>query len=150
MTNNGMLHEKIRQRLPHDCGVACLAMVAAVSYETAALAFSQAGLSQRRKQRPPFSSNFNELLLAGTFLGIQGRRRRFRSWNDVDQKAIIKVRPQKSGNWHWVVAGRDSTGIFILDPATELPSFQTLPFDTEAINFDFYAPDGCFIEIFTH
>lgn len=135
---------KVRQRLRTDCGVACLAMVARVEYEQAAQAFTQAGLAVKRRGKQPFSSNFKDIASAAARLDISIQMQRFRSWDDVQSPTILKVSSGggRKGDWHWVVALRTERGIEILDPGTDLPSFENPPDDTAYIDFTSYQPTG--------
>jgi ABC-type bacteriocin/lantibiotic exporter with double-glycine peptidase domain len=139
---------KVVQRQSHDCGLACLAMVACLPYETVEAAFHVAGLTQRRQGRVPFSSNFEELMAVAKAIGLAPRMRRFRGWEKIGQLAVVKVCScqGRGRDWHWVVAQRGPNGIEILDPATDLPSFERLPEEVLAIEFSYYRPVGNFVE----
>ena len=92
----------VRQRIATDCGVACAAMAAGVSYEQAHTAFVQRGVGARRPSRP-LSSNFKELEGVLAELGAGARRVRFPGWAKLQLPAILKVRqPGHGRNWHWV------------------------------------------------
>lgn len=135
---------KVLQRQRTDCGVACLAMVADVAYETAAAAFVSAGLHVQRKKKQPFASNFKELSSAAAHVGLELKRQAFRSWDDLQAPTILKVSNGRSlkGDWHWVVAQRTPEGIEILDPATELPSYSYPQHAGGWIDFSIYQPTG--------
>lgn len=136
--------QKVLQRLRTDCGVACLAMMANVAYEAAAQAFTHAGLHVKRGGKPPFASNFKELSAAASHVGVVLNRRPFRSWGDIQVPTILKVSSWggRKGDWHWVVATRTAAGIEILDPATELSSYEVPPENSCSIDFSIYQPTG--------
>lgn len=134
--------QKIRQQQLDDCGVACLAMFAGVSYEEAMYAFKSAGLDIARGRKRPFSSNFRELMRAASILNWSTQRIRFSNWSQVQTVAIVKVMRQRNGNWHWVVAYRNSQGIAIYDPDIELMSYSYYAQGENVIDFSIYAPCG--------
>lgn len=107
----------VLQRTPSDCGVACLAMAAGITYARAAYIFEHLGLTKKRKGRPVFSSNFRDLQRALAILGRPCRLRRFSTWDAVQGPAIIKVDNGTRYNWHWVYATRtEEQGLMLLDP----------------------------------
>jgi hypothetical protein len=121
-------------------------MAASIPYCDARAVLVEVGISDRYKRRP-FSSNFKDLGKALKAAGVNSRMKRFHDWNCVGQAAILKVFVRKN-NWHWVFAGRDSElGLFVHDPATDLPSFESIPEDVMCIDFVAYRPSGCFIDI---
>lgn len=139
--------DKIRQRRGHDCGVACLAMLTGVAYEVAEEAFNNVGLNLVRGRKKEFASNFKELTAAASELGKDLAMRPFKSWASIQDAAIVKVLPRRSCDWHWVVAVRRNNGIEILDPATDLPSFEVEPWDIEFLDFGSYAPAGNILQL---
>ncbi|MHB8255245.1 MAG: cysteine peptidase family C39 domain-containing protein [Acidiferrobacter sp.] len=88
-----------------DCGIACVATMARVPYDTALLAFRE--LPGRRRSRS-FYTRHGELESMLEFLGVSTYRLRFRSWREIPTHAIVKVNVRANGSWHWVVydAGR--------------------------------------------
>lgn len=99
----------VRQRGPHDCGVAALATVARVDYERAETAFIAAGANAARR-----GSTTSDIWDAASFLdlmaptGPSARLRRLPRGSDPPDDSIVKVTRPGSGNWHWVarVGGR--------------------------------------------
>lgn len=144
----GGIRNKIRQQGSSDCGVACLAMAAGISYNEAKDAFDSTGLSVRRGGKAAYSSNFKELLCALEHKGVLASRKRFKGWGDIQGLSIIKTNVDAKRNWHWVVAYRDAEhGIIVLDPAIDLPCFEVPPLDVFYIPLNKYVPAGCYIEI---
>lgn len=140
--------KKIRQQGLSDCGVACLAMVLGIPYEEAKDTFDAAGLSVRRGSKAAWSSNFKDLMLALSLKGANGQRKKFVDWGLLHGTAIIKTNVDPKGNWHWVVAYRDTEhGVVLLDPAIDLPCFEKPPLDVFYMPLSKYSPSGCYIEL---
>lgn len=118
------LERRVSQRKAHDCGVACLAMVANTDYETARGAFITLGLDRPRSSgRMPYSSNFRELCRAAELLGRRAVVHRFRDWADIEGPSIVAVEAPGTtpDNWHWVFADRHpDLGAVVLDPAQDV------------------------------
>ncbi len=139
---------KVRQQGMSDCGVACLAMALGIPYEEAKATFDAVGLSVRRGHKSPYSSNFKELIRALAAKGIVAQRKRFLGWGNIQGTSIIKTNVDAKRNWHWVVAYRDEAhGIVLLDPAIELPCFESPPLDVFYAPLDRYTPSGCYLEL---
>lgn len=97
----------VPQRYSTDCGVACVAMIAGVSYQEA---FDAIGFTAERKQ---FYTTHTCVTNALRRLGISVKRRKFRSWQEISGPAIVPVNHRSSGQFfHWVVFD----GRRILDP----------------------------------
>ncbi|VUM19312.1 cysteine peptidase family C39 domain-containing protein [Stenotrophomonas maltophilia] len=97
-----------------DCGIACVAMLARVSYEEALEAFRT--LPGKAKGTSFFTTHTDIAQMLAQF-SIATKRVSFRSWRAIDRHAIVKVNPYQSGRrWHWVVldAGRDE--LVVHDP----------------------------------
>lgn len=139
---------KVRQQGMSDCGVACLAMAAGISYEAAKAAFDSAGLAVRRGRKVAYSSNFRELIDALSVTGVNAKRKRFAGWGCIAGPSIVKTNVDAKGDWHWVVAYLDAEqGIVLLDPADDLPCFENPPLDVFYVPLHKYAPAGCYIEL---
>lgn len=89
-----------------DCGVACVAMLAGCSYQRAFKAFN---FAEGQRQ---FYTWHHHLIGALEELGCTVKRRKFRSWREIDGQAIVAVDHTKYGDWHWVVFDGEA----ILDP----------------------------------
>ena len=116
------LRTKVKQRTSHDCGVACLAMAARVSYEEARRVFELHSIGLKRNK--PLSSNFKEWRTAATSVGLATKMQRYRSWDDIQGPCVLKVKPFGVGSksdWHWVFAScTPDIGRYIYDPSTDL------------------------------
>lgn len=118
-----------------DCGLACVAMVAGVSYEEALGVFR--GLD--RPNENGFYTRYREIEEMLTRLGCVTRRRHFRSWKHFDQHAIVKVNLCKSGTWHWVVFDAARASPTVHDPKPGKRSLIT--------KFNGLKGAGCYIAI---
>lgn len=118
--------KKIMQRDRFGCGVACAAMVAGTSYDSARRIFSESGLAAKNR---PFATNFSELRHCLKLLGIDSTLRRWSSWDDLDDLGIVAVSSSQNSstrNWHWVVCERhEHFGVVLHDPDFDLPSFSS-------------------------
>lgn len=138
---------KVRQQGLSDCGVACLAMIKGCSYDAAKRTFDAVGLSVQRGRKAAYATTFTELTDALAAAGIAAQRRRFIDWGRITGKCIIKTNVDASRNWHWVVAYRAPEGIVLLDPAVELPCFESPPLDVFYVPLSKYSPAGCYLQI---
>lgn len=104
----------IYQKNGTDCGVACVAMVAKVSYKTA---YRACGFSKRDKKQ---LTSTKQLRAALQRLGVKTypRLRPFRKKqpNDLEHNAILKV-DHIGRMWHWVAY--DAKKQIIFDPAKD-------------------------------
>lgn len=106
---------RVRQRKKSDCGVACVAMVAGVSYRKAFDAFGfDAGQNT-------FYTSHKKLEEALGKLGCAVQREMFTSWDTILGSAILAVnRRCNRRNFHWIVFN----GKVVLDPNPKRPSRQ--------------------------
>lgn len=142
-----LLPVKIRQQGRSDCGVACLAMAAGLSYAEAREVFVSVGLADKRQKRP-FSSNFQDLRRALAACGKASTIKHFAGWGRVFESSILKVFVKKGVGWHWVYAGRDpQLGLFVLDPATDWPALEVQTGGVSCSLLDVYQPSGSYIEV---
>jgi ABC-type bacteriocin/lantibiotic exporter with double-glycine peptidase domain len=100
------------------CGIACVAMVAGVTYEQAKVAVKS------RPNRAGNSTYYADLKWAldrfGVAYEMNGRRGfRFPGWEEMPRRAILAVEcePPWPGNWHWVVYDTSRNGAVVLDPS---------------------------------
>lgn len=155
-----MIHsmEPIWQRESHDCGLACVAMVAGLSYEGARNLFVRKNFHVRRTLKAAYATNFSELSSVLALAGIPTEMKRFREWSSVDALAIMKTRipnrPKNYCNWHWVVAARRGlalpcgrASIEVFDPARTFPSHEVKRMDAMSDDFTLHEPFGCYLNI---
>ena len=103
-----MMMRRIQQKsIKHaDCGVACVAMLARCRYR---MAFRSFGFLADQVK---FDTLHHQLISALARLGCAVKRKRFRSWRQIEGSAIVAVNYRQDGSWHWVVFDGDA----ILDP----------------------------------
>ncbi|MEN1629717.1 hypothetical protein AAIH00_11405 [Pseudomonas aeruginosa] len=142
---------KIVQTDTYGCGVACLAMVAGISYEAARERFHELGLGVRRGRKPAYSTSSGEMRMAISTSGLITDSRRWRGWAELQGLAVIKVRDDwrgAKGRWHWAVAFRHPEfGIAVFDPHQSAPSFSRMPTDVECFDFCIYEPKGEWFQV---
>ncbi len=101
-----------------DCGIACAAMITGCSYERAHSVAMKLGLLRGETY---YTSHSDMQRLVGK-LGIDMKRRGFRSMRDTDTPAIVKVNPRENGKyWHWVVLVERAGRLVLLDPNPDRP-----------------------------
>jgi ABC-type bacteriocin/lantibiotic exporter with double-glycine peptidase domain len=99
----------VKQRGEDDCGVACVAMLAAVPYHRAKRAIFGDGEIELTHA----SELKDALRLLGRCTGRGLVLLRSRNFRTLTHPALLKVNPRKQGlEWHWVVW----TGKKLLDP----------------------------------
>lgn len=142
---------KIVQTDPYGCGVACLAMVAGLTYEAARERFNALGLGVRRGCKPAYSTSSGEMRMAISSSGLFTDSRRWRGWAEFQGLAVIKVRDDwrgAKGRWHWAVAFRHPEfDIAVFDPHQSAPSFSRMPTDVECFDFRKYEPKGEWFQV---
>lgn len=122
--------QRVLQRDSSDCGVACLAMVANISYLTARGVFDAIGIPNIRPHLP-YATNFKQLRQALTEFGIESSLERWRGWGHFSGIGILAVNagPGSSPrNWHWVVAEAHPVyEVVVHDPTPSLAIMKTAP-----------------------
>jgi hypothetical protein len=100
------------------CGLACVAMIAGVSYDEAK------AMVKSRPKRSGNCTSYVDLRFGldsyGVAYEMNGRRAfRFTDWSALPDRAIVAVEcePQRPAYWHWVVFDRVDGAGFVLDPA---------------------------------
>lgn len=97
-----------------DCGVACIAMISGLPYETVEQAFQKFGLVQNGD----YYTFHKDLIKVLEFLGCSVKRRKFKSWEEVATPAIVKINVRSGNFWHWVVLAEQRR---LLDPKPGSP-----------------------------
>lgn len=100
------------------CGIACVAMIAGVSYEDAKAAVF--GKSLRKKVFYTSGPDLRRgLERFGLTLKPAARARRFESWRRLVWTSIVAVEqtPPNKMHWHWVVFVDDGIRRYVLDPS---------------------------------
>ncbi|HWB02770.1 MAG TPA: hypothetical protein VG796_07070 [Verrucomicrobiales bacterium] len=106
---------RIIQKTGTSCGVACVAMLARLSYRdafrTGILCFEASHWSSSHRTD---SSELRKMLNS---LGWKlGRRVSCRAWRKVPPGSLVAVHLKKDDGWHWVVSDADDDGPFFYDP----------------------------------
>ena len=93
-----------------DCGVACVAMVADVTYRAAfnALRF---GL-----RATTFSTTHADIIRGLRKLGWSAQKVPFEGLRAITGRAIVKVNPYGKGRWHWIVFSSEGRVPYVYDP----------------------------------
>jgi hypothetical protein len=95
----------VLQENEEGCGVACVAMIAGVSYWDARVAIFG------KKQRYLHTTFTSDLVKGLRKLGFRsggkltrlGQKSKISDYRDIPQNAILKVNRRKNGSWHWIV-----------------------------------------------
>ena len=102
-----------------DCGIACAAMIAGCTYDSAHKKALNLGLLRPDKTYYTSHADLERLLLK---LGVKCQRRRFASLREVAVPAIVKVNPSQGGKyWHWIVLTSRAGKYVLLDPNPDRP-----------------------------
>lgn len=142
-----------RQRQATDCGVACLSMVARVTYDKAHATLAGLGCDKGRR---PMATNYRQLELALREHGVIVRRSRWCGWQSLHGIGVLKVQVGAQGaretplnrNWHWVVAERHPNfGIVLRDPACPLVALEKPPMNVMHQDLSRYQPYGSWLTV---
>lgn len=139
----------VRQQGATDCGVACVAMAAGIDYDRARATFAELGLARPPR---PFASNFTDLVRAFRAVGVEGRMRRWRSWDDFRGVGVLKVRsPGAVGrHWHWVVVeSHEQYGHIVRDPGSPLVALRNPPMNVSHQDVSRFVPIGNWVQVAT-
>lgn len=108
--------KRVVQQDSTGCGIACIAMLAGKTYaEVRKYALKTLSLDECG----PFYTNTNDLVKLGNQyeLNVGVRRRKFKSFDILPDKAILAINYKENTNtWHWVVFHRTSSEQYVLDP----------------------------------
>lgn len=107
---------RITQQSGTSCGIACIAMLARISYNRAlAVAkdlYEEGTWSEKKSHR----TNIEDIRYILDELGWKlGRKMPTTDWEKVPPGCLVAVQLKK-GNWHWVVSAEDDDGLFFFDP----------------------------------
>ena len=130
-----LILRRIKQEDPTGCGLACIAILAGVSYTEIRkiavddLEFDESGLfytgtTHLRK----LASKYN--------IKLSKRRRQFKSLEALPEKAILAI--NYDGNvdtWHWVIYRRTLNEEFVYDPKRSIKSNKRTDFSRMKIKW---------------
>lgn len=125
-----MTIKRVKQEDETGCGLACIAMLAGVSYEEV----KQVALKNLKfRTKGHFYTGTGQLKeLAGYFgLTITGQKRRpWRNWALLPDIAIVSINQQENNRyWHWVVFQRNDGTEAIFDPKKSIKSDRRTDFN---------------------
>ena len=107
--------KRVVQKDATGCGLACIAMVAGVSYTQAKKA---AVKSRVVDENQPYYTNSGQLARILEELGGSAEKgRRLSHWSSLTSLCIVGIGYKEAEDtWHWVVFVPDRTGGHVLDP----------------------------------
>jgi ABC-type bacteriocin/lantibiotic exporter with double-glycine peptidase domain len=111
--------KRIIQENPTGCGIACVAMLAGLSYEKV-IKVAHGLFGWPKSQRTFYTSSAQLGELLETF-GVESQRgRAVRSWESLPNRAIAGINYNtKKNTWHWVVFIRNGDRQYVLDPKSK-------------------------------
>ena len=110
---------RVTQEDDTGCGIACVAMLACISYRESKTIFLEDVFSRKRRKYWTYHKHIEAALDAA---GIRNRRRRFSNWADFEGIAVVPVdRNKRTRNYHWIVAVRRGKHVYLYDPEEVLP-----------------------------
>jgi ABC-type bacteriocin/lantibiotic exporter with double-glycine peptidase domain len=122
--------QPVIQQQPTGCGLACVAMLARVTYKDVQHAAKQFGISAE-DERLWSDTAYVRTLLRHYGIRASDRAQPFPSWKALPDLALlaIKWRMQRSRSfWHWVVFWRGPRGAVVLDPKQALRTHRRTDF----------------------
>jgi ABC-type bacteriocin/lantibiotic exporter with double-glycine peptidase domain len=121
--------QRVVQQTGTSCGVACVAMLARLSFRDAyAAGLALWGQEYWDESHRTDSSELRQMLAV---LGWRlGRQVKCRIWRKVPPDALVAVQWNRSKNtWHWVVSGQDAAGPFFFDPRKNVKAIRRRAFE---------------------
>lgn len=112
----------IKQEYSTSCGIACVAMLARKSHS---VVMREAIELFEWDSDPKFlgnnsRTNSKDLIRLLAKFGLDGKLKKFKSWNDLEGKNILAVRfDKRTFHWHWIVVERKGADLVIYDPEAE-------------------------------
>ena len=119
--------KRIIQKDSSGCGLACIAMIAGISYRQVRKWSTKIGCSKDGH----FDTDASDLreLASCSKIALASRKRQFRSWDKIPHKSIVAINyMEKTDSWHWVVFARDGDRKYVLDPKPSIKSDQRTDF----------------------
>jgi hypothetical protein len=115
----------IKQGDPYGCGLACVAMLAGISYAAVRKTYRELSDTTRYDAVEPTQLPMLKKIMGRHGVVVEGRMRRIgdQSLNELDCDALLKVNPRADGEeWHWVIW--DHRRRRVLDP--KVPPYKRL------------------------
>jgi len=110
------------QEHPEGCGLACVAMLAELSYGEVTRIAAELGIHAGDKGLYN-STVLMRRLLAKLDICVGGEERVFGGWDDLPNLCLLATKWHVDNgvpHWHWVVSSRDGGAMRVLDPAAYL------------------------------
>ncbi|MBK8093391.1 MAG: hypothetical protein IPK32_15780 [Verrucomicrobiaceae bacterium] len=121
--------QRVVQQTGTSCGVACVAMLARLSFRDAHRLAHEV-LKKKRKQsnQRTYPEHLRAMLKP---LGLRlGRQVKCRTWRKVPPDSLVAVQWNRAkGTWHWVVSGHDAKGLFFFDPRKNVKDIRRRAFE---------------------
>lgn len=120
--------QRVVQKTGTSCGVACVAMLARLSFRDAkGLVSLVLKKDWDQGNHRTYASDLRAMLKP---LGWRlGRQVKCRTWRKVPPGALVAVqRKLPKNDWHWVVSGKDAKGNFFLDPRKNVKAIRRREF----------------------
>jgi ABC-type bacteriocin/lantibiotic exporter with double-glycine peptidase domain len=120
----------MRRKIQRDvtgCGLACVSMLAGVTYASVKSRAIALGLVESRGPFYTCSADLRKLLLSFDLTSKQGRK--VTSWQSVSTLAIVAINHQAaSDTWHWVVYISSGNDAYVLDPRAKIKTARRVDF----------------------
>jgi ABC-type bacteriocin/lantibiotic exporter with double-glycine peptidase domain len=113
---------RITQQTGTSCGIACVAMLARISYREA----FRAGIECYDKEHwsGTHRTTIGELRDILASLGWRlGRKVATTDWKKVPEGCLVAVHWKEEQGWHWVVTSEDDDGAFFFDPRKSVKAY---------------------------
>lgn len=113
------LIKKIMQEHRTGCGIACVSMLAGVTYsETISVAYDVLGWEKSQRTFYTTSSQLYKLLLSFNILSKKSRTAH--EWASLPAIAIAAINfNERTNNWHWVIFLRELGDAYVIDPRSK-------------------------------
>lgn len=107
--------KRIIQEDSTGCGLACVAMIANLTYSEIKKEAIENSIVQSGRS---FYTTSNDLIRLLSALNIQAKKGRIvRKWESIKSLSIVAINfREKSNTWHWVVYVPDTKIGYVLDP----------------------------------
>lgn len=129
---------RIVQKTGTACGLACVAMLARLSFrEVAWLTREKLPKIFASKHQRTYAKDLRVLLKA---LGWRlGRQVKCRTWTRIPANALVAVQwKRKQDRWHWVVSSADAQGSCFLDPRKQVKTARRRGRDLQKVRPSWY------------
>lgn len=122
---------KIKRVIQEDstgCGIACVAMVAGISYAEA----KQLTVNNKilKKSVKNFYTTTKDLVNILKSIGIEpSKGRKVRYWSSINNISIVAINfLETTDTWHWVVFIPDADTGYVLDPSKRIKAEKRIDF----------------------